>query len=1625
VNLTATDSGTPALTDSASDTPSYLAQNDAPLAHDDSLVATEDTPVIYTAAQLLGNDVDEEGALLTIASVTSGTGGTAVLNGDGTVSFTPNNNFNGVADFTYTLTDGDLTSNTAAVTVNVAPVNDAPNIEDVSVSMNENADSGTSVTNVSDSFSGIDFDRDGDAITYSITGGNDDDIFEINSSTGEITIATGKTLDYESASVHNLTVTATDGTLSDTATITVNVNNLIVEAVDDVGSVEETATLSVVSASGVLANDIGSTSVSSVNGVAGNVGNAVLGVYGALTLNADGSYTYVATANSLSEGEVVDDVFTYVTSGVGGSDTATLTITLTGTNDLPIFGGVDTGAVEEDVNVAGDMLTATGTLSMADPDNGESMIDTSVAVISSGNLGALVITPAGTWTYTVDNAAVQYLAEGEVREEVFTVTSKDGSTHDITVTITGQQDNPVAQDVIIPVPKNASHVLTVDDFDVTDADSNNILTVTITSVPGQGVLKYYDGSIWVDVDANDTIPYIDIENGLLVYVPAENDTGNESFSYTVTEGTYTTAGNTVTFSINTELSVSSPLPIDEGRAAVFVVELSDSRAVSTELTLTLGGEAVLADDYSAALQYRIQNSDGSYTGWLDVVGTVLLAAGQTRLEVKVLTLSDEVENEIESLTLTASISNYAETDMANLSATGDTVISDLPSLLVSGPSYLSESATGTADADYVVGIFDLELSATKTTTTNVSIHFEGVAQLGVDFQYSIDGGINWISDPDAEITIPADDPDNGISATYEIWVRTLPDAVVEIDEVLRLVALTHDADVSNRNEEITASTLIVEPVSISTDEHTPFLLEPDEGYTYSLLGQGSHGNVTDNEDGTLTYEPNEHFSGTDSFTMTKKDSVGNLVTSIVTVNVAAVADAPTVSISPVGEPVNNDDAIPLVHAIDNGTFTGNISGWSVNLSNNANGSTFVQYSSTSGGRMSFSAQGSNRWAEARQTITELEVGEPYTIYMDLTTTTGFTFTWNTTTITPTLVSGTTYQFSVTGGAGDDVLAIRMTGAGANTTRTAFVDNVILDIPEFGGTYTYTVNIDADLVDTDGSETLKPVLVSVLDADGVGPQTMPSGAVLFYSNGDAVPVNIVGSSWLVDPARLSGLQLRVDKPVAASSFTLTAVASSEESSNLDTASSNAFSVVLTMPTDGSDTPNLIPQIGNSDITLSNEADFVGSVTQTISTQLGDGENTFSWLTLVDSLPNIYANGELVEFEFNDNGVGGILIGTTSEGTVFTLEIKLNEEGDADVTYHQLMSLGSEFIATGTTMETTGGNGDDLLLTFNTGETTFSAVITGENVLDGTSTTINTNNKYIGASNNLMNPSEQVTMNFAATGNAVSAMMISFFNFDSTSNSAPDELTIYYTTMSGATGSYYITNAVLDSSGMYTIVAPNGEQIETLIFEAGSQSSFKLGIESVTAVKYDVNFDLQLEYQLTDVDGDSARGTISLTLDGDNSIIGTTGDDVLLGGSSADVISGNAGNDDISGGAGNDTLSGDPGSDVFHWALTDAGAAGTPALDVITDFDEAFDTDKLDLRDLLEGENSGNLANFLHFEISGTDTIVHVSSDGGFSGGYNAANEVQTITLQGVNLVGSFTTDQDIIQNLVDNKKLITD
>ncbi|HEY0891602.1 MAG TPA: type I secretion C-terminal target domain-containing protein, partial [Cellvibrio sp.] len=185
------------------------------------------------------------------------------------------------------------------------------------------------------------------------------------------------------------------------------------------------------------------------------------------------------------------------------------------------------------------------------------------------------------------------------------------------------------------------------------------------------------------------------------------------------------------------------------------------------------------------------------------------------------------------------------------------------------------------------------------------------------------------------------------------------------------------------------------------------------------------------------------------------------------------------------------------------------------------------------------------------------------------------------------------------------------------------------------------------------------------------------------------------------------------------------------------------------------------------------------------------------------------------------------------------------------------------------------------------------------------------------------------------------------------------------------------------------------------------------------------------------------------DGNDTLSASSGSDMFYGGAGNDTITGSSGLDRISGGSGNDTMSAgaDTFVDVFVWSLGDQGAAGAPAVDTINNFvttaagSSHSGGDVLDLRDLLQGEHvgannaAGNLANYLHFEVSGGNTTIHISHTGGFnadshavSAGFTSSAETQKIVLNGVDLQSVYsgaTTDQQIITQLLNNNKLITD
>jgi len=105
--------------------------------------------------------------------------------------------------------------------VTVIPVNQPPVISDQIFSLNEDSENGTVVGSV------IATDPDGDVLAFSISAGNTDDVFIINSTTGELTVNNSPVLDFETTASFSLTVQVDDGNGETTsASITVNLNDI-------------------------------------------------------------------------------------------------------------------------------------------------------------------------------------------------------------------------------------------------------------------------------------------------------------------------------------------------------------------------------------------------------------------------------------------------------------------------------------------------------------------------------------------------------------------------------------------------------------------------------------------------------------------------------------------------------------------------------------------------------------------------------------------------------------------------------------------------------------------------------------------------------------------------------------------------------------------------------------------------------------------------------------------------------------------------------------------------------------------------------------------------------------------------------------------------------------------------------------------------------------------------------------------------------------------------------------------------------------------------------------------------------------------------------------------------------
>lgn len=368
---------------------------------------------------------------------------------------------NNVYDVVVKVSDG-TNSDTQAIAITVTNVNEAPVIgsngggDTAAISVAENTTAVTTVTST---------DADAGATkTFSISGGADAALFAINATTGALTFVTAPNFevptDAGGNNVYDVIVKVTDNGnpgLSDTQAIAVTVTNVVepVVAVADSFAVTEGATLN----GAVGTNDTleGAVTFNLVNPGAAPAGLTFTAnsSTGAFIFNAND-----AAYNSLAAGATQNVTFDYTVTNGSTTSTATATIVVTGVNDAAVIGGATTASVTEDTNVVGGNLTATGLLTVTDVDTGQASF---TAATTTSALGTFTIDASGAYTYTASNsnAAIQALNTGQTLTDTFSVSSKDGTTSSVVITINGLSE-PVLLSLDSGYPGDDNSVGTAD-----------------------------------------------------------------------------------------------------------------------------------------------------------------------------------------------------------------------------------------------------------------------------------------------------------------------------------------------------------------------------------------------------------------------------------------------------------------------------------------------------------------------------------------------------------------------------------------------------------------------------------------------------------------------------------------------------------------------------------------------------------------------------------------------------------------------------------------------------------------------------------------------------------------------------------------------------------------------------------------------------------------------------------------------------------------------------------------------------------------------------------------------------------------------------------------------------------
>lgn len=429
-------------------------------------------------------------------------------------------------------------------------------------------------------------------------------------------------------------------------------------------------------------------SVSAGNGQSASAGQVLLGIYGQLLLNADGSWTYQLDndnplVQALKPGDTAQEIFTYrMRDTAGASADARLTISIVGSNDTPVArndsavaveaGGLANGTpginpsgnvISNDSDVENDALSVVAIRTGALNEGGNAGV---VGSVLRGRYGDLLLNADGSWQYILDNSLAEVQAlrvSGQTLSEVFSYTLSDvwgaRDSAELRITIDGRNDTPIARDdsaIAIEAGGTANgtpgrdatgNVLDNDsDVDgVAYGETKQVLSVSNeagqSAAAGQVLIGRY-GQLLLNADGSYTYT-IDNDNPVVQALRTAGETLRETFTYRMHDSAGASADARLTIIIqgandnpvarddSNFASDQTPAPQTSGNVLPNDSDIDGNDALHVSAIRSgaesgSGSAGVVGQPLKGQYGTLILNADGSYTYSIDMSNPQVLAA---------------------------------------------------------------------------------------------------------------------------------------------------------------------------------------------------------------------------------------------------------------------------------------------------------------------------------------------------------------------------------------------------------------------------------------------------------------------------------------------------------------------------------------------------------------------------------------------------------------------------------------------------------------------------------------------------------------------------------------------------------------------------------------------------------------------------------------------------------------------------------------------------------------------------------------------------------------------------------------------------------------------------------------